>query len=238
MRKIFCRDVGNAQSFLQGVQALKQRGAVESSWMLVEATPGLGKSSTLEWYSAQYDVPMVRAKAAWTESWALRDIVLALGLEPQRTRQGNLDLIIGEAMGHELQIIVDEINLAAAVTKILESLRDISDMAQAQIIVAGHKGVSLTLKRHKQIYSRITSFVEFSAASAEDVKAIYKSSSDIPVSDCAIAEITRQTGGLHREVMNTIVRIETLARRHKGQTITAEIIGNTRLTNDGQIRGQ
>lgn len=237
MRKIFCREVGNAQMFMDGIQQLKERGAAESSWMLTTAHPGLGKSGTMEWYSVQHDAPLVRCKAGWTVPWALRDIALALHLEPKNSAKAMMDQIIAELMGGEPILMVDEINHAAKTIKVLETLRDITDMTQTMLIAGGHKGTENTLKAHKQIYSRITSFVEFSHATQDDVKILYEKMCDVPITDCAAAEILRQTGGLHREIMNTIVRIEAIGRRKKGEAVTAETIGGKRLTNDGQVRG-
>ena len=237
MRKIFCRDVRNAQMFLDGIQQLKERGAVEASWMLLEAEPGQGKSNTLEWYSVQHDAPLVRCKAGWSVPWALRDIALALELEPKHSAKANFDLILSELVMRETILMVDEINHAAKTLKVLETLRDLTDMSQTMLIAGGHKGTAMTLKAHKQIYSRITKFVEFGSADAADITAVYAQMSEVPVSECAVTEILRQTGGHYREVMNTIVRIEQMGRRHKGQPVTAAIIGEKRLTNDGQVRG-
>lgn len=237
MKKIFCRDVANAKAYMDGIQALKDRGATEASWMLTTASPGLGKSGTMEWYSVQSDSPLVRCKAGWTVPWCLRDIALALHLEPKHSAKANFDLIMGELVARETILMVDEINHAAKTLKVLETLRDLTDMSQTMLIAGGHRGTENTLKAHKQIYSRISSFVEFSHANLEDVQILFHSMCDVAISECAAAEILRQTGGLYREIMNTITRVEHIGKRNKVQTVTADIIGTKRLTNDGSIRG-
>lgn len=237
MKTIFCREVTNARTFLDGIQSLKDRGAVEASWMLTTAIPGLGKSGTMEWYSVQSDSPLVRCKAGWSVPWALRDIALALQLEPKHSAKANFDLILSELVTRETILMVDEINHAAKSIKVLETLRDITDMSQTMLIAGGHKGTENTLKAHKQIYSRISSFVEFTHATQDDVEILFAKMCDLEITPCAAAEILRQTGGLYREIMNTITRVEQLGKRHKVKQVTAQIIGDKRLTNDGSVRG-
>ncbi len=237
MKKIFCRKVTNAKTFLDGIQSLKERGATEASWMLTTAVPGLGKSGTMEWYSIQTDSPLVRCKAGWTVPWALRDIALSLQLEPRHSAKANFDLIMSELVMGERILMVDEINHAAKSLKVLETLRDLTDMSQTMLIAGGHKGTENTLKAYKQIYSRISSFVEFTHASDEDIKFLFEDMCEVEVTDCAVKEIQRQTGGLYREIMNTITRVEQLGKRAKTKVVSADIIGDKRLTNDGLVRG-
>jgi len=242
MKKIFCREVNNAKAFLDGIQALKERGAVEASWMLATAVPGLGKSGTMEWYAIQNDYPYVRCMAGWSVHWMVQDIVRALQLEPKSRTQANIDLIVAELVnrslaGKEQIILVDEINHAAKTIKVLETLRDITDLTQVMLVAGGHKGTENTLKAHKQIYSRISSFVEFTHATREDVKILFGTMCDLDITDCAADEILRQTGGLYREIMNTITRVEQLGKRNKVKLVSADIIGDRRLTNDGSVRG-
>ena len=235
MRTVFCRDVENVARFTAGIELVRQRGAVEASWMVIDAEPGLGKSPTLEWFSVQEDAPLVRAKAGWTVSWALRDLAAALDLEPKRSSKQNFDQIVSELIIRERTLVVDEINHAAKTLKVLETLRDITDMTQTMLIVGGHKGTANTLKAHKQIYDRISTFVNFTHASVRDVRALCDQQCEVPVDDSGVEEIHRQTGGIHRNVMNAIARVEMIGKRLKAP-VTREMIGTHRLTNDGRLR--
>ena len=237
MRPFFCPDVENVARFTKGVELVRKRGAVEASWLVIDANPGLGKSTTLEWFSVQEDAALVRAKAGWTVSWALRDIALALDLEPRHSAKANFDQIVGELVVRERPLIVDEINHAAKRIRVLETLRDITDMTQTVLIAGGHKGTGNTLKAHPQIYDRVAQFVEFGPCTLRDVRALCDTQCEVAVSDSAVAEIHRQAGGVHRNVMNAIARVEAIGRRLQGDEVTREMIGTQRLTNDGRVRG-
>ena len=238
MKKIYCKNVGNVARFMDGLKLLRGRGAVEASWMLVESDPGNGKSNMLEWFSVQDDAAMVRTKAGWTVSWALRDIALALELEPKHSAKATFDQIVSELVMRPRILIVDEINHAVKTLKVLETLRDITDMTQTMLIIGGHKGSKQTLKAHKQIYSRITHFVDFEPPSLRDVRALCDDLAEIPIADCAVAEIQKRAGGTYRAVVDVLPRIEALGKRHKANEVTATMLANVSLTNDGRGRGQ
>ena len=57
---------------------------------------------------------------------------------------------------------------------------------------------------------------------------------DLGLSD--VERIHAETGGINREILNSIARIEQAMRRNKGQTITAEMTSTLALTNDGRPR--
>ncbi|GLQ20472.1 hypothetical protein ACFFUB_00315 [Algimonas porphyrae] len=236
MRHTFCREVSNAVRFMDGVETLKARGAVESSWMLVEAEPGLGKSSMFEWYSVQEDVPLVRAKADWTVNWMLKDVSAALGIEAKSSSKANYEQIISELMNGEQLLMVDEINHAARRLVVIETLRDITDMTQTMLLTGGHKGTLSVLKPHKQIYDRIGNVVELEVASIADIKALCRTRCEVEITDEVIAEIHQQTGGNHRRVMNAIARVEALGRRRR-EAVTLPMLKGLRLTHDNRARG-
>jgi len=237
MKSLYCRDVQNVARFTQGVNVLRNRGAAEASWMLVEGPPGLGKTNTLEWFSVQEDAPLVRCKAGWTVPWCLRDIAVSLDLEPKASAKKNFDLIVGELVNRNTTLIVDEVNHAAKTLKVLETLRDLTDMTQTVLIIGGHSGTSSALKAHKQIYDRISHIVEFAVATEKDVRHLCDALCEIKVDDDAVREILRQSGGVHRNILNAIAHVEAIGKRAKVEQVGMDTIGKQRLTNDGRARG-
>ena len=237
MKQIFCPKTRNVMRFMEGLDALKSRGAAEASWMLVEAEPGLGKSSLFGWYSVQNDVPLIRAKAGWTLNWMLRDLAEALYLEPRPSAKQNIEMLTTELirLGEPL-IMVDEINHAARSVKVLETLRDLTDLTQAMLIVGGHKGMSSTLKAYKQIYDRISSIVEFQPATKSDVATLCAELSDVVFLPCAHDEILARTNGTHRLVMNAVARAERAGQR-SSEPVSAAMLKRLSLSSDLRPRG-
>ena len=235
---IYCSDISNVKRFQAGVATLAARGAEEASWLLVQGDPGLGKSRALQWYSVQKDAVLVRAKAGWTIPWMLKDICYALDLQPRHSSTLMFDQIVNECVMRDPLLIVDEIEHAARKIKTLETLRDLTDISGVTLIAAGMKGIRQQLKAHKQVYNRIADVVEFTPATVDDVRLLCAELSEFNIADDLVTRIHTETGGIFREVLNSIARVEQSMKRNKGQTITANMASLVLLTNDGRSRSQ
>jgi DNA transposition AAA+ family ATPase len=233
---IYCSEVSNVKRFQKGVATLDGRGAEEASWLLVEGEPGLGKTRALQWYSVQKDAVLVRAKAGWTIPWMLKDICNGLDLQPRHSSTLMFDQIVDECVMRNPLVIVDEVEHAARKIKTLETLRDLTDISGVTLIAAGMKGIRQQLKAHKQVYNRIADVVEFTPATVGDVRMLCDQLSEVTIADDLVERIHAETGGINREILNSIARIEQAMRRNKGQTITAEMTSTLALTNDGRPR--
>jgi DNA transposition AAA+ family ATPase len=233
---IYCSEVSNVKRFQKGVATLDGRGAEEASWLLVEGEPGLGKTRALQWYSVQKDAVLVRAKAGWTIPWMLKDICNGLDLQPRHSSTLMFDQIVNECVMRNPLVIVDEVEHAARKIKTLETLRDLTDISGVTLIAAGMKGIRQQLKAHKQVYNRIADVVEFTPATVGDVRMLCDQLSEVTIADDLVERIHAETGGINREILNSIARIEQAMRRNKGQTITAEMTSTLALTNDGRPR--
>lgn len=233
---IYCAGISNVQRFTNGVKTLDGRGAEEASWLLLEGEPGLGKSRALQWYSVQKDAVLVRAKAGWTIPWMLKDICNALDLQPRHSSTLMFDQIVNECVMRAPILIVDEIEHAARKIKTLETLRDLTDISGVTLIAGGMKGIRQQLKAHKQVYNRIADVVEFAPATIEDVRLLCSELSEVEIADDLVQRIHKETGGIFREVLNSIARVEQAMKRNKGQIITATMAASIPLTNDGRSR--
>jgi len=233
---VYCADITNVQRFTTGVETLAGRGAEEASWLLIEGDPGLGKTRALQWYSVQQNAVLIRAKAGWTIPWMLKDICEGLDLQAAHSSTKMFDQIINEVVMKNPILIIDEIDHAARKIKTLETLRDLTDMSQLTLIVAGMKGIRQKLKAHKQVYNRIADVVEFQAATIEDVRTLCNQLSEVEIADDLVVRIHAETGGIFREILNSIARVEQASRRNRGSTITAKMVEAIPLTNDGLAR--
>lgn len=243
MRPVFLKDLSNVSRFLAGTQRVKESGAVEACWQLVEGDPGYGKSAMLEWWATQGDHVYLRAKSGWTYNWALKELVKSIGFQPI----GKSDALFQQALealaGSGRDVIVDEIEHAMRDIRVLEALRDISDLTGTHIIIGGHTGTSAKLRRHAQIYSRISDVTIFGPCTAQEVRTICDGlaqsgkQDELHVEDDLVAEITRRTGGRFRDVKKAIANVERQARRSGLKTIALKDINVDTLTSDGKPNG-
>lgn len=227
MRTQFVEGLSNETRFLSALTDVERRGAPEASWMLVEGDPGYGKSNLLMRHAIrnrEARIPMVRAKADWTPKWALTDIADALNVQRYRSTEALEGAIIADLMEKQAKkgfcIVVDEIDHAARNIRVLETLRDLTDMSECILIAGGMKGVSSRLKAHRQIHSRIDQFVEFMPATVKDVRLMCNALSEVAIADDLVAEIQRRTQGRLRLVMGAIARVEAFTKGQRKHEMT------------------
>ena len=228
-------EVDNVDRFLAGREKVEHRGAPESSWHLVMGEPGFGKTRTLTWHHLQAETVLLRAKAGWTPTWALRDLVAELGLLPERSREKLYEQTTTALAIQQRTIIIDEIDHAMYDRRIIETFRDISDEVEIPIIIGGMKGVDKRLKRYPQIYSRITCVTEFRSCTLGDVQKCCDELCEVELADDIAPLVLAHTGGRLREVINYIAELERIGKR-SGTIITANSLGGKILTNDGKAR--
>jgi predicted ATP-dependent serine protease len=73
MKKHFVK-TSNFLSFIDGIQAVEARGAMEASMMLVHGHAGFGKSETLDHWATQNDAIYLRANVDWTPKYFLIEL--------------------------------------------------------------------------------------------------------------------------------------------------------------------
>lgn len=240
MRPVFLMNTTNVSRFLAGTQRVKESGALEVCWQLAEGEPGNGKSAMLEYWATQGDHVYLRAKSAWTYHSFLKDLVRSIGYQPI----GRSDVLFEQATaalaGSGKDVIVDEIEHAMRDIRVIEALRDISDLTGTHIIVGGHTGTGAKLRRYPQIYSRIADVTIFSPCSAEEVRIICdglaqsRKNEALHMEDDLVTEITKRTGGRFRGVKIAIANVERQARRSGVTSIGLKDIDVDTLTSDGK----
>lgn len=241
MRPVFLTDTKNVSLFLAGTQRVKDSGAAEACWQLCEGKPGYGKSRTLEWWATQNNHVLLRAKSGWTLHWALKELVVALGYQPV----GRSDALFQQALealaGSKRGVIVDEVEHTLRDTRVLEMLRDISDLTGTFITIAGHAGTGGKLKRHAQIYSRISDVTLFNPCDLQDVRKICDGLAEagkgqsLYLEDDLVAEIHKRTEGRLRDVKKALANVERVARKHGLDKIALSQMPIALLTSDGQV---
>lgn len=237
MRAEFVSNLSNVQKFAAGVARVEKRGAIEACWHLAEGDPGLGKTRTLEWYGTQEDAVILRAKSGWTLHWALRDLVTELGERPASRSEHMFEQALQRVAREAKPIIVDEIEHTFHDRRVIEMLRDLSDLTALPIIIGGHSGVSKSLRRYEQIYSRIAVVTEFQYCTADDVAQVCDQLVEgTSIAPDLVALIHQRTGGRLREVMNAVAEAERVGRKRGLKEICAADMPVANLTNDGRAR--
>jgi DNA transposition AAA+ family ATPase len=226
----------NVTRFLAGVATVEQRAAREAGWLLVHGEAGFGKTRTVQWWVAQHGAVYLRAKAAMTPHWLLTELVRELEQAPGKTSEELFAQALEVLTHYPRPIVIDEADHALHDVRVLESVRDLSDLTEIPVVLVGMERVQSRIARYRQISSRIAAVVEFGAASPEDVRICCDELCEVAVSDDLAAEVARQTSGRIREVLNAIGAIERQAKRNKLKSMTLADMAGQVLVHDWQAR--
>ncbi|MCX4349297.1 MAG: ATP-binding protein [Alphaproteobacteria bacterium] len=232
----------NVKHFLTGIANLSTRGAQEACLMIVDGQPGLGKTSTVNWWAVRNECIYLRAKKEWTPQWMMRDLITALNAVPlysfEKMYKQALELLAqftnaNSISGKNFAIVVDEADHIARSSRCLETLRDLSDYLEIPFILVGMGIIRNSLKRFPQIASRIGQYVEFKELDLEDTRLLVNTLCNVQVEDKLIAFIHKVTNGYSREIKEAIASIDRFAARNPGlELVTYDSMIGLPLMND------
>lgn len=231
----------NTARFLAALSALRDRGAAEACFMVVDGEPGQGKTAVLEWWATQQGAVFLRAKKEWTPAWMMRELLGTLAVSPahsfERMFAQALQTLGGRAVQAEREgltfaVVVDEVDHIVRRAELLETLRDLSDMLEIPFILVGMGWVRSSLSRFPQVASRVGQYVEFAPADLDDVRAMVKGLCEVPVRDDLVGMLHRLAVGRVREIKEGIKAIERHGSRNKGKEVGVVEMAGQPLLND------
>ncbi len=242
MKNVFV-NTNNVKVFLQGMTALSDRGAKEACLMVVDGKPGLGKTHALNYWACRNECVYIRAKKEWTPNWMMKDIITSLNEVPaysfERMFKQALDLLgqraaDAERDGRVFAVVIDEVDYISRSSKLLETIRDLSDFLEIPFILVGMDVIRHTLAaRFPQIASRIGQYIDFTPLSFEDTTLMIEKLCDVAVEDKLVKFTHNVTGGFVREIKEAIASIDRFAKRNPSiKEVTFDMMEGQPLMND------
>jgi len=232
----------NVKKMMAGMAAIEQRGAGEACLVVVDGSPGLGKTENVSYLAAQNASAFVRAKREWTPNWMLGELLEACGVrEKPASFERKYRLLIealsmqakaAEDNGEMFFVGVDECDYIARSEKMLSSIRDLSDLVEVPFVLVGMGKVRDSLKRFPQVTSRVGQYVRFEKMTIEDTEKVVSGLCEVEVKEDLIALLHEKSNGFVREGKEGIAHIERFGKM-QGNTVigVAEMTGQV-LLND------
>ena len=237
MKKIFVKGISNYERFRTGISAVESRGAAEASMMLVTAPAGYGKSQMVDHWAVANGAFYLRAKVEWTPRYFMTELAETMKLDSRGRAKDIFGRIAGVLGGQQIPLVIDEVeHCLQSGAKVLEAIRDLSDLTEVIVILVGMDQVQAKISRHAQISSRIAKVIEFQPATGEDVIELCQQLGEVEIATDLIAEIHKQSGGRVREIMNAIATVEQTARRNGATKVSLQDMAGQILTHDWQAR--
>jgi len=194
-------------------------------FVIVTGEVGQGKTETSLWWKNHHSPHsvLVRVKKAMGPKWLLSDIASELGLMPAKTSQALFDQIVETLMGSDRALILDEVDYVADKNTLVETIRDIGDMAGIPIILICMPWADQRLKRYPALMRRVSQRVVFQNLEFEDMRMVMDQICEVKVSDDALQAILASEKSMPvYSLYRWAQACETLARKHNVSEVRAE----------------
>lgn len=183
---------------------------------------GLGKTTAGAWLFCQADGILVRCLKADTLGTFLERLATDLGLDKRQRQADMIEFIVQELALAGKPLFIDEADYLAEKFKVLETIRDIYDLANIPIILIGYAELPRKLKRLPQLDSRISQHVEFEPADFDDTKTMATELlENCSIEDDLIQQILNESKGNFRRIAVALSHIEKFCHVNNLTTINA-----------------
>ncbi|MFZ0928124.1 MAG: ATP-binding protein [Syntrophobacteraceae bacterium] len=188
---------------------------------------GLGKTTLIEWLVA--NMPSFRAVALsiWETSrlTMVEDLLRCYRVEARGRLKHDFRELVKIARKHGLPLFIDEADRVVRRSMLIETVRDLHDLAQIPIILVGSENLISLLQRHDMgpVFSRVTEVYEFKELSAGDVQRISLELCDLKCSDKVAAFVRTVTLGDFRLLKAFLIKTEEICSFRKISEITMQI---------------
>lgn len=219
----------NYLAFRNALKIVENRGADEASLLLVTGEPGLGKTRAVDRYASETNAMYIRASSVANAKGLMMALASTDPSLPQKGSALQIQQAIIKLLGKTRRpLIVDECqNLANGNAKMLEAIRDITDMTGViGVLVAGDPDTESKIAQFPQIRRRISAVVEFKPLTFDDVVRAVKAMTEIRIDDALCAELHKQSDGKMGLIINGVAELEQFAISNERTSLTRADIGN------------
>jgi hypothetical protein len=225
--------VKNLQRLAEHGETLRTRNPRTPGIGVVSGEPGFGKSTGLTWYGVRKARAIyVRGMELWTPSAMLEAIGDELGITIGRNLAKAAQQVVGGLVQQNRTLIVDEADYVVEKRRLINTLRDIHDLAQTPLILVGMKDFVKKLQAaldQRQFADRVAFSLEFQPTDFEDTRLTANELLEIEIEDELLHRVHDASEGNMRRIVVGRQRIETHFRAKGAKKATARDWGNRPL---------
>lgn len=204
--------VANVMRLSAASDALLNREPGMPGMGLIYGHTGLGKTTAVTWLITRNNGVYVRALSTTTPSSLLRTIARELDLEPRRSNVETVEAIVQRLAETGRPLFVDEADYLVSSTRLVETLRDIHDLATVPVVLIGMAGIQRRLRSREQLTGRIAQWVEFAPASMDDLRLLATQLMEVSLADDLLARLHEASRGSMRLAVVGMGHIEALGK--------------------------
>lgn len=204
--------VTNVARLAEAGDALLNRAPGMPGMGLCYGASGLGKTTAIAWLATRQHGVFVRAMATSTPTSLLDTICRELNIASRARVAQTVEAIVGKLAETGRPLFVDEADYVVGQSRLVDTLRDLHDLASVPVILIGMSGIDRRISLSPQLSGRMAQWVEFQPASNDDAKQLAKELCEVNVADDLVAELHTRAAGSVRNIVVGLGKIEQFAR--------------------------
>lgn len=221
-------------------RALVERAPGVPGLALIYGSPGLGKTTVIEWLAPKYRAAHMMAKELMTPRWFLVELVEALD---EHATPAHYTQALYEQARHLLPrrplVMIDEIDLVAGGRKIIETIRNLHDETGVPFLFFGDEAAVKMLARRPQVFDRLQAhMLQARPLDQADCATVAEQLCEAKLAECAAAYIARETDGNFRRTVIQLYRAERIAKANSLDIVRAAHLkanGKSRSARPGRM---
>lgn len=229
-------EVKNMLRTEQLLDSLLNRSTMVPGIGLIHGPSGFGKTTAVEYLFNQDEVNgvYVRCYRTDTVTTLLEQICREIGIQPRHNLRSMVDGIIESVRRDQMCLFIDEADYIVGNSRILETLRDIYDATQQPLVLVGMEEIARRISQRKQLFNRISQWIEFKPADLEDVALIAQEMLEVEVTieEELLDLIRKRSNGQVRVIVSALDKIEKSAIASDVSIITIADIDERELFHD------
>lgn len=194
---------------------LQSRSMITPGIGLIHGPSGYGKTTTVTYMFNELTIsghqPLyVRCYATDTPSSFLARVMNEMGAEPMFPLRKMVDFIVRSMNEQSLALFVDEADHIVGQAKTMETIRDLYDSTEQPVVLIGMEEIARRISHRKQLFNRISEWVEFKASDIEDVHLFASELMDerLTIAEDLLDFIRVKSSGEVRRILIALEKIE------------------------------
>ncbi len=214
--------ISNVARLAEAGAALLNRANGMPGMGLVYGATGAGKTTAVAWLATRQNGVFVRATALTTPTSLCESICRELGIARKGTNVATIEAIVERLAETNRPLFIDEADYIVDQKRLVETLRDIHDLASVPVILIGMANIRRSITGREQLAGRIAQWVEFAAAPFEDVRTLANELAEVDIGDDLLQRLHEAARGSVRLSVVGLGRIEQFARARGMTRIAAQ----------------
>lgn len=184
---------------------------------IVWGSTGYGKTTAAAWLATRVRGVYIRAITTTTPSSLLASILYELGEEKGGSCAAMVSRVVQCLVESGRPLFIDEAEKIVRSERLVETLRDIHDLATVPVVLIGEPGIERAIRARRQITGRMAEWVEFGPADVDDAALVAQSLAEVEIQSDLVEALHASSHGEIRQLVVGIAQVERYARA-KGMT--------------------